>query len=88
MNKRMKITDKQRDELLRLYLSDGREAAGALAVKYGVSPKYPSSLAAALGLHRPRWRKGNRYKDNKIDHTRSLNDPRWAWAIERGSVTV
>lgn len=90
MNFNRKITRAQQDELVRLYFEQGRHAAAELSVKYGVSPKYASSIAASMGMGRPRWRKGNRYKDNKVDATsiRTHNDPRWARAIAAGVVVA
>ena len=90
MNPKMKITPAQRDELVKLYFEQGRHAAAELSVKYGVSPKYASSIAASMGMGRPRWRKGNRYKDNKVDpqSVRTHNDPRWARAKAVGMVVA
>lgn len=88
INGRQKITAAQRQELLRHYLEHGAMASAVKCVELGVSPKYASSLAASMGYARPKWRKGNRYKDNHTDKRspRSLNDPRWQKAIARGSV--
>lgn len=88
MNTRRKITPEQQAELIALYHEHGQAASAAKAVEYGVSPKYASSIAASLGLGRPLWRKGNRYKDQPRRAVRSLNDPRWAKAIANGPVVI
>lgn len=69
-----KITAEQREQLVRVYIEGGIRAAGPLAVSMGVSRKYPGILAITSG----RRRKGYGPRDTK--------DPRWKWAIERGSV--
>ena len=77
MNGNSKITPDQRDELIRVYFEHGREAAGDLAEQYGVSRKYPSSVAAVLGMGR-----------RDIHQPRSVNDPRWARARAVGEVVA
>lgn len=71
-----KINKQQREELVRVYLEGGINAAGPLAETLGVSKKYPGILAITSG----RRRKGYAARDT--------NDPRWKWAIERGAISV
>lgn len=88
MNRRRKISQETADELVRHYLEHGRQASEIKCVEAGVSPKYASSTAAAMGLGRPRYRAGNRYKDNKVSKRlpRSELDHRWQWARQRGVI--
>jgi hypothetical protein len=89
LKRRRKITPEQQHELLQVYLHMGHAASAELSVEYGVSPKYASSIAASVGMGRPKWRAGNRYKDSNTQRaTRSHSDPRWALAIERGAVSA
>lgn len=88
-NPRGKITPEQQHELLQVYLHLGHGPSAELGIEYGVSPKYASSIAASLGMGRPLWRAGNRYKDDHTQRsTKGHDDPRWARAIERGTVTA
>lgn len=73
-NGRSKITESQREQLVRVYLESGLRVAGPLAISMGVSPKYPGILASTSGRRRP----GQKGTD--------MNDPRWAWAIQRGAI--
>lgn len=70
-----KLTEAQREQLIRVYLSGGIRAAGPLAVSMGVGRKYPGNIANTTGRHRQPKLRG-----------RSENDPRWAWAIVRGAI--
>lgn len=90
-NPHRKISRELARELVEHYLIHGRKASAVKCVEAGVSPQYASSIAASLGLHRPRYRAGTKYKnqDRKIvPATKDKDDHRWAWAIERGSVTA
>lgn len=71
-----KISEAQREQLVRVFLSDGIRVAGPLAVSMGVARKYPAQLAATSGRRRTKRR------------TTNDADPRWAWAIERGPICV
>jgi hypothetical protein len=87
--RRRKVTAAQEEELAKLYRDHGIAACEERCRQLGVSPKYPASAAAAKGLHRPLSRKGNRYKDNRVDRSiRSHNDPRWERAKAIGTVVI
>jgi len=74
---------------LQVYLHMGHDVSAALCLEYGVNPKYAASEASSMGLSRPIWRAGNRYKNNHVEYsTRSLNDPRWELARARGPVVA
>ena len=78
-----KLNPAKRDELLKLYLAQGYEAAKPLAESYGIQARYLARLARRNGYHNNYVRK-DRVKVKKS----SPQDPRWNWAIERGSVIV
>lgn len=88
--RRRKITPEQRHELLQVYLHLGPEISAELCLEYGVCAKYAAAEAATLGLGRPIWRAGNRYKDNLVNAPlpKSHADPRWQRAIDVGPVTA
>ena len=90
MNKRRKVSVETERKLVDIYLTQGKEASAAACVAHGVNPKYAVNMAAAFGKGRPRWRSGKTggttYKSAPPTITRSENDPRWSWAIERGPV--
>lgn len=90
MNRRRKVTQEVQNQLVEIYLTQGKDAAADACVSRGLHPKYAVNTAAALGKGRPRWRSGKTggttYKVAPPTITRSENDPRWAWAIERGPV--
>ena len=84
-----KITLEQEAELVELYMIAGLAGCAQRCKDLGVSPKYAASAAVAKGLRRPRWRKGNRYKDSDVDRSvRTHADPRWAKARAIGVVVV
>jgi hypothetical protein len=90
MNKHRKVSVEVERQLVELYLTQGKEAAMAACVAHGVNPRYAINAATSFGKGRPRWRGGKSggttYKSAPPTITRSENDPRWAWAIERGPV--
>lgn len=77
-----KLTNEQREQLLQAYLKC-RRSAYDLAISLGVHKTYPAALAFSRGIksNAPyiRGEPQLRYRD---DH----DDPRWAWARERGEV--
>lgn len=82
-----KITPQQRDELVKLFCLGGLEATAELTAKYGISPKYAVQAACALGIKRPRWRAGVKFKPlRERRFERGKEDPRWQWAISRGAI--
>lgn len=90
-NPRRKISRELARELVEHYLIHGRKASAIKCMEAGVSAQYASSIAASLGMHRPRYRAGTKYKnqDKKIiPMTKDKNDHRWQWAIDRGSVVA
>jgi hypothetical protein len=89
MNLKRKITVEQEEELVRVFVEHGRKIAGELAEQYGVHRNYPLNAAAKRGIKRPRWRKGNRYVDAKVDHSvNTFKDPRWERAKAIGAVVA
>jgi len=72
-----KITKEQRQHLLDTHRKGGIAASAPLARELGVESKYGQKLA-----HRAKDRPSR--PSRRTDH----NDPRWAWAIERGSVSI
>ena len=75
----MKLTDKQRDHIMQTYLDHGYGAAKHLAAELGLGRSY---------VRNARWRWGlPKCKREKAAHTK-WEDPRWAWARERGSISL
>lgn len=83
-----KINEAQRQEILRVYKTEGTKAAGALCVKLGVSARYYSKLACERGVATKKARPltPEQKAAMRAQITRPCNDPRWAWAIARGPV--
>jgi hypothetical protein len=87
--RRRKVSPRTRDQLIQIYLHMGSDVSAASCLEHGVNSKYAASEASSMGLSRPIWRAGNRYKNNHVEYsTRSQNDPRWELAIERGAVVA
>lgn len=72
------LTPEQIDKLIRSYLAVGTAGTKALCTEYGVSFKHPACLARIYA---------DKY-GHKPGTSKSRNDPRWEWAIERGSVVI
>lgn len=81
MNRKSKISEETKQDLLEHYLQHGYAQSLARCASLGLSPKYAANTAAAMGLHR---HKNNGTKTS----TRSANDPRWARAVAAGAVTA
>lgn len=81
MNRKSKISDEIKQELLQHYLQHGYSQSTARCSSLGLSPKYAANMAAAMGIHR---HKNNGTKTS----TRSADDPRWARAIANGVVVA
>jgi hypothetical protein len=84
-----KVTPAQERELALHYVEAGPNESGDRCAKMGLSRGYGLRAAAALGLKRPRWRKGTRYRDAKRDHSvNTFNDRRWERAKKIGTVVA
>jgi hypothetical protein len=81
-----KISPEQRYQLIQIYLHMGQTIAAPLCVELGVSPLYAEREAKERGLdiRRPRASRGLSDISVGVDHS----DPRWAWAIARGEVSL
>jgi hypothetical protein len=75
------MTAAERDQLVITYLEVGSDAARAMAIDLGVSPRYVAKLLRQRGIDNTtkRGAKMGRPRDDK-------HDPRWQWAIQRGAV--
>jgi hypothetical protein len=81
MNRKSKIPDATKQELLEHYLLRGYAESTKRCAGLGLSPKYAANLAAAMGIHR--------HKNNGTrTSTRSADDPRWARAVAVGAVVA
>ena len=76
-----RLTEEQRAELLKVYLTGDSKAAKALAAKIGVHEHYLSLIARRNGHFNNYGRIGR-----VAPKPSQPNDPRWKWAIERGPV--
>jgi hypothetical protein len=76
-----RMTAAERDQLVITYLETGSDAARAMAIDLGVSPRYVAKLLRQRGIDNTtkRGAKMGRPRDDK-------DDPRWQWAIQRGAV--
>lgn len=74
MNRRTRLTKDQRAELVGVYTQDGMKGVEALARRYGVTAKHVANIASDMGIRR------------QPNRRQTEQDPRWSWAIERGSV--
>jgi hypothetical protein len=81
-----KVTPEQRHQLIQIYLHMGFCVASQLCVEWGVSALYAAREAKERGIDIKRPRKSMGKSDSAVgvDHL----DPRWAWAVERGSVVA
>lgn len=78
MNTKTRIPRERRDELLAIYMAGGIKALRVPAAAAGVTPKYISNVASALGMTRHKGKNGT--------SSRTGDDPRWARAIAIGEV--
>jgi hypothetical protein len=86
-----KINEAQRQEILRVYMEEGTDAAGALCISLGLCLRYYSRLASERGVVRRKVRpltSAQKAKARSIVHKDDSHDHRWAWAIARGPVVV
>jgi hypothetical protein len=86
-----KTTEAQRQEILRVYRTEGVKAATELCLSLGLSRRYYSALASLRGVSARKSRpltaeeKAEMRKIKRMDDSR---DHRWKWAIERGNVVA
>ena len=87
---RRKISIEMERELALHYIDAGPVENGKRCKALGLSPQYGMHAAAAIGLRRPRYRKGTRYKDQDKPVCTYVkpNDPRWERARKIGTVVV
>jgi hypothetical protein len=84
-----KITEAQRQEILRTYMVNGTKAASVLCVSFGLHPRYYSGLASLCGVATKKAKPLTPQQRAKIGRpTVNHNDPRWSWAIDRGPVVA
>ena len=82
--KRQKITERERYQLLQVYLHMGLEVSRELCVEYGVSPDYAAKRASEIGKSHRKIFCGGGEIASRVNHA----DPRWRLAIERGAVVA
>lgn len=86
-----KTTEAQRQEILRVYKTDGVRSATELCLRYGLSARYYSKLASERGVA---CRKSKpltaeqKAEARKIRRRDDSYDHRWKWAKERGGVVA
>lgn len=89
MSRTRKVSVEVERELADIYLQHGQTAATAAAcIAAGVGPYYARNAAHATGKGRPHWWVRNSQAPPERTTTLTANDPRWAWAIERGPVVA
>lgn len=83
-----KVTEVQRQEVLRVYREEGTKAAEALCISLGLNGRYFSQLASARGVARKKSKPltPEQKAQMKAVATRFTSDHRWQWAKERGAV--
>lgn len=84
MKRRQKISERQRDQLLQVYLHMGLEVSRKLCLEYGVSRDYAAKRASEIGKSHRKIFRGAGKGSMRVDH----GDPRWRWAVERGAVSA
>jgi hypothetical protein len=89
-NCRRKISIEMERELALHYIDAGPVESGKRCEAVGLNPQYGMHAAAAIGLRRPRYRKGTRYKDQDKPVCTYVkpNDPRWERARKIGMVVA
>lgn len=80
-----KITEEQRQQILSVFRSDRRKAID-LALSFGLSRSYPTALAHHRGIKTSAPRLCT-FQPRKVCRS-DWDDPRWAWAIDRGAILV
>lgn len=79
---RRKISERSRDQLVQIYLHMGQEVAAKECIARGLHRDYAKAEVSFRGLRVPHKYVGGGPAGGRVDH----NDPRWAWAVERGAV--
>lgn len=79
---RRKVTPEVRDQLVQIFLHMGKDVAAEECVAHGLHCNYAQAEVGYRGLLPPRKFTGGGDIATGVDH----DDPRWAWAIERGPV--
>jgi hypothetical protein len=81
-DQRRRVTPERSHELLQIYLHMGDAIAERDCVEAGVSAMYASHVAHEAGLGRRFKVRGSGNVATRVRH----DDPRWRWAVERGTV--
>jgi hypothetical protein len=79
-----KVTQRQRHQLVQIYLHMGQEVVAPMCEKLGLHPNYARGYASATGVLAPRKYTGGGDIATTVDH----DDPRWARARAVGVVIV
>ena len=89
-NGQRKVSIEMERELALHYIDAGQVENGKRCEALGLNPQYGMHAAAAIGLRRPRYRKGTRYKDQDklVRSYVKPNDPRWERARKIGAVVA
>ena len=87
-NGQRKVSIEMERELALHYIDAGRVESGRRCEELGLSPQYGMLAAAAIGLKRPKWRKGASYKLPPVRSYVKPNDPRWERARKIGAVVA
>jgi hypothetical protein len=74
MNFRTKLSKRKRDELMAIYAEHGMKGVEPHAKRAGVTAKHIANISSDAGYRR---------NPNK---RQTEQDPRWAWAKQRGGV--
>jgi hypothetical protein len=82
--KRSKITERDRHQLLQVYLHMGLEVSRELCIEYGVSRDYAAKRASEIGKSHRKTFCGGGDIASRVNHA----DPRWRLAIQRGAVVA
>jgi hypothetical protein len=96
-NQRRKITREQEHQLVQIFLHSaevgGVEVVEQMCLDWGVSRNYARHrVLERYGVsHTKKFRRkrgAKPGKERKSGRVSDSHDPRWAWAIERGPVTI
>jgi hypothetical protein len=79
---RRKVTAETRDQLVQIFLHMGKDVAAEECIAHGLHRNYAEAEVSFRGLRPKHQDAGSGTGGGRVDH----DDPRWAWAIERGPV--
>lgn len=79
---RQKISPRQRDRLLQVYLHMGQQVVEPICIKLGLAPDYAAKHACEIGVNPRRKHRGSGKPIVAVNHS----DPRWSRAIAIGPV--